>query len=54
MKKAYTDEEIIGIMRGYEASGQTVFLPIESWRKHYNTERPHSSLGYLTPIDFKC
>lgn len=22
---------------------------IESWRKHYNTERPHSSLGYRPP-----
>jgi putative transposase len=22
---------------------------IEQWRGHYNTERPHSSLGYLTP-----
>ena len=24
MKKAYTDEQVVGIMRGYEASGQTV------------------------------
>lgn len=22
---------------------------IEGWRRHYNDERPHSSLGYLTP-----
>ena len=22
---------------------------IEKWRDHYNTERPHSSLGGLTP-----
>jgi transposase InsO family protein len=22
---------------------------IESWRRHYNTERPHGSLGYKTP-----
>jgi putative transposase len=22
---------------------------IERWRIHYNTERPHSSLGYLPP-----
>lgn len=22
------------------------------WRRHYNTERPHSSLGYLTPSEF--
>ena len=25
----------------------------ESWRVHYNHVRPHSSLGYLTPIEFK-
>ena len=24
----------------------------ESWRREYNTERPHSSLGYLTPEEF--
>ena len=22
---------------------------IESWRRHYNTKRPHSSLGYRPP-----
>jgi transposase InsO family protein len=22
---------------------------IEGWRKHYNTVRPHSSLGYVPP-----
>jgi putative transposase len=26
---------------------------IETWRRHYNEVRPHSSLGYLTPIEFK-
>ncbi|MEO7658505.1 MAG: IS3 family transposase [Pyrinomonadaceae bacterium] len=25
---------------------------IETWRRFYNTERPHSSLGYLTPFEF--
>ena len=25
---------------------------IESWREEYNRERPHSSLGYLTPAEF--
>jgi len=25
---------------------------IEAWRVEYNTERPHSSLGYLTPTQF--
>jgi len=26
---------------------------IETWRRHYNTIRPHSSLAYLTPHEFK-
>lgn len=25
---------------------------IDAWREHYNSERPHSSLGNLTPEDF--
>jgi putative transposase len=25
---------------------------IETWREHFNTVRPHSSLGYLTPAQF--
>ena len=25
---------------------------IEQWRHHYNDVRPHSSLGYLTPVEF--
>jgi putative transposase len=24
----------------------------ETWRRYYNTQRPHSSLGYLTPAEF--
>lgn len=27
---------------------------IEQWRRDYNQERPHSSLGYLTPVEFKA
>ena len=26
---------------------------IETWRRHYNEVRPHSSLDYWTPIEFK-
>jgi putative transposase len=26
---------------------------IETWRRHYNRERPHSSLNYLTPNEFR-
>jgi transposase InsO family protein len=28
-------------------------IVIESWRRHYNEVRPHSSLGNLTPVQFK-
>ena len=27
---------------------------IEQWRRHYNDVQPHSSLGYLTPAEFKA
>ena len=27
-------------------------VTIEQWRHHYNTERPHSSIGYLPPAEF--
>jgi putative transposase len=27
---------------------------IETGRQHYNAVRPHSSLGYLTPIEFRA
>ena len=27
---------------------------IEAWRIHYNTGRPHSSLGFLTPEQFRA
>lgn len=28
-------------------------IVIEDWRRHYNEVRPHSSLGQLTPTEFK-
>jgi putative transposase len=27
-------------------------IVIEAWRRHYNAVRPHSSLDYLTPLEF--
>ena len=27
---------------------------VERWRRDYNQQRPHSSLGYLTPAEFKA
>jgi putative transposase len=29
-------------------------IVIESWRRHYNEVRPHSSLSYQTPVEFKA
>lgn len=26
---------------------------VNLWRGDYNQERPHSSLGYLTPVEFR-
>ncbi|MBY8967053.1 integrase core domain-containing protein, partial [Algiphilus sp. NNCM1] len=26
----------------------------EAWRRHYNAVRPHSSLGYRTPNEYKA
>jgi putative transposase len=28
-------------------------IVIENWRRHYNEVRPHSSLDYKTPVEFK-
>ena len=28
-------------------------IVIETWRQHYNGVRPHMSLNYLTPVEFK-
>ena len=28
-------------------------IVIDTWRRHYNEVRPHSSHGYLTPAEFK-
>ena len=31
---------------------RAVVKVFESWRRHYNRERPHSALGYLAPEEF--
>lgn len=38
--------------REWFQTGAEAALVIEQWRQHYNTERPHSSLGYRTPAQF--
>jgi putative transposase len=34
------------------ANGAEARAIIEAWRIEYNTNRPHSSLGYSTPAEF--
>jgi len=34
------------------ANGREAREVIEAWRRDYNEQRPHSSLGYLTPDEF--
>src|ERR687884_791424 len=62
-RKRHTAEEIVAKLRQVDvrlAQGQTVadairsigvteVIIIESWRRHYNTVRPHASLGYKPP-----
>jgi putative transposase len=54
-----TDESFNGRFRDeclnieYFRSRAEAVAIIETWRRHYNEVRPHSSLGYLTPFEFK-
>jgi transposase InsO family protein len=34
------------------AFGKEAQVVIEAWRDHYNQERPHSALNYLSPRNF--
>jgi transposase InsO family protein len=49
-------ESLNGKMRDELLSGEIFYslkeaqVLIEMWRKHYNTVRPHSSLGYRPPV----
>ena len=33
-------------------NGREAQAIVENWRQEYNNYRPHSSLGYLTPVEF--
>lgn len=54
-----TDESFNGRFRDeclnmeYFRTRAEAIAVIETWRAHYNQVRPHSSLGYLTPHEFK-
>ena len=55
-----TDESFNGRLRDeclnaewFRSRPEAVVI-IETWRCHYNDVRPHSSLGYLTPTEFKA
>ena len=39
-------------MEWFRSRAEAVAM-IETWRKHYNDVRPHSSLAYLTPNEFR-
>ena len=41
------------LSREWFSSIREAQIIIENWRKFYNEERPHSSLEYLTPSEFK-
>lgn len=53
-----TDESFNGRLRDeclsleWFRSREEARVVIETWRRHYNAVRPHSSLGYLTPNEF--
>ena len=55
-----TDESFNGKFRDQHLSLQwfrnrvEAKVSIEAWRRHYNEVRPHSSLGGLTPLEFKA
>ena len=54
-----TDESFNGRLRDeclsteWFRSRREAIVIIEAWREHYNAVRPHSSLDYLTPIEFR-
>ena len=39
-------------LEGFRSLNEASFI-IEGWRRHYNAVRPHSSMKYMTPHEFK-
>jgi transposase-like protein len=60
MKRArFTEEQIIGVLKEHEAGAKTADLArkhgvseatLYNWKA--NQRRPHSALGYLTPVAY--
>ena len=58
-RKRYKPEEIVAKLRQVDVLGsqgqnmphtlREAQIVIESWRRHYNTIRPHASIGYKPP-----
>jgi transposase InsO family protein len=46
------NEELGSIPAGWFLDLEDAKTTIEAWRIDYNTNRPHSALGYATPEDF--
>ena len=51
-----TDPEVLSKLISQHGAPryEEVKVVIASWRRHYNEERPHSSLAYMTPHEFKA
>jgi len=37
---------------GHAVVGRDARAKIEAWRRDYNESRPHTSLGWLTPVEY--
>ena len=48
----FTKESLAIDVAGTIRITRVVKVLIDQWRKHYISVRPHSSLGYQTPIEF--
>ena len=45
--------ECLAIRMELFRSVQEAQVLADHWRRHYNQERPHSSIGYQTPVEFR-
>jgi len=50
--KGRADEEEPSLNAEWFRTRREARILIEDWRQHCNAVRPHSSLDYLTPIEF--